>query len=1705
MTDPFRSGGFGSIGFGPFKTGGGGDSRYLIANDGNAVASTRKYSAQVAWANGTITDDAYLKELARYLKTTDKGSRERIAAQNEYDDARYTIGRNKIVREVNNASTTVGRTDALRRLMGYDRAKLATMKPDNEQYRELQDNIADAGKQIRDVRYADMVRKFNRGDIGISAMLRYSRNALADSAGQPDNTDWKDRVNEWQGRASDEKLAQLYQDYEHERIPGSTVISFLREKLGTLSPDSPEYHDTQRTIEDLSKRIREDGFAKRDASMSERVQQGDVSNREYLTYLKGRIDDYAVGSADRRTAKDNFLNATFSIGERSLQTKISQGTADGSDLIDFYRANMATMNPGSSRFLDLQQRVSDLLLQGTTTLDFLRGDLSPKGGGGGGGGGTGPSGGYGGHWIDLGGSPGGTPVDAQGFASQFDGSQFANTNCAMASAAMLAWAASGGKVKVSGGDLRYYSGDTDRPGDELGTSFGDIAIAFNHVGLGLEQKHGMNFEAFKRRLINGDGAIIDGSYSVVPSGLSLQSGYGGDHSMYVDKAVKKDGKWFFWVMDPLGRAGYEGRWWPEAAVKAYGWSNITSGGGNGNTWYGDVAFAARKGSSSATYVAGPSRSRPPYQAFDTDAQGHSTVGRGGGTNRQEAGPRRDWSKGRRNEPRATFTGSEATGGRAHKGRTGVAVDDGMIDEFLAAVHAAKSPLAVQTTWGGDERGTQAERARARVALSVNGGDARLAAVQWFTGRSPDRDTGTWNASERFYANAVGTRLGYATIPKAGVGNIHPAEPPNPMSVATEGPRPIETQRAGDVGNVEPEAAKMGTMLLRQLGIRPTPDMVRAAMAWIETESGGKITGNNPLGLHTKGSTDLPGQLTRDPNGLAIFGSVEEGISAAADEIKRTNPGIVAGGNSGDPERFLVAIDRSRWTQGGYGGGLVRTYNALPGDPTNVIIGGAPGILQGAGDLKSLARQEPGLAELFDIDPRDPVQVDWLQANIDAAKQSLESGADTWTFTTGGGKQVELDFNPTMVGELTMVKALYADWTAATLSRSGAPEYRKALDAAKDAHNEHDRIVADVSVDEWRGYTDAIDKSRQMALGQGDIASYIRYTQEMDQATRMLLGVAPDAPKFVVSELLKGRTDISADDKKELISFTEGIDPRSPENASGDKIMGMYADGIIVGQKDAQGKIIAAAIPADQGYLQWDTNGGISPVTVADKWEDFQPVPVTAADQTGTTTQAYKLGKVLVMVDGRAAWADVTPGVLPGSVLETTYRTTVIPGKATQNSLPMGRLMGQQSSGLVDPTGLSGNYQLPGIPVTPPQLTTVSTATRQDKQVVTLPGDSTVQVNVIRLKGRTGYQIRGSTQILWVDDSKVQGNSPFLVIDTSPGSGLTVVNGNLMLGDKLWNGQDDISKYVHWYGTGKDDLAPNDSISVGARDTVHRLRETVPLPGGGIGVGLDPSSVDQAWLEGDIPATEMAQYAAGRMDTTPSERVARTRGEGIARGTSRYAPGEPGTERARAAAAGQQPVAPTPGLVRWSLPGGPTNELGQPLGNTVYQINVPPMNAGQAPPTTPPIRGGSLLALADKMSAGVRAYADAAVKSAAAQATIAREQAATQARLNEIKLAAARAALQKANQEMAARRAATTAARGYTTPTPSPSRRRLPSLGYTPIGGAKPRPKPTPEPAPKPAPKPTPAPLPPWGGDRRTPPKPTPPWTPPPNPHPPGSY
>ena len=165
-------------------------------------------------------------------------------------------------------------------------------------------------------------------------------------------------------------------------------------------------------------------------------------------------------------------------------------------------------------------------------------------------------------WVNPTGFPRVTPV------TQFDGGPLQNYNCTLASGAMLARLASG--IVTDGSTLRSLQDKQTG-----GTSLNDLAQALWH-GYGVSYSYGLvRLSSLKELLQAGYGAVVQGVYGQVPVPLRLQTDFTGGHAIYLDGYYPGDPAHgvpeAYYVVDPLGRpwAGYEGDWWPAAAIDAF--------------------------------------------------------------------------------------------------------------------------------------------------------------------------------------------------------------------------------------------------------------------------------------------------------------------------------------------------------------------------------------------------------------------------------------------------------------------------------------------------------------------------------------------------------------------------------------------------------------------------------------------------------------------------------------------------------------------------------------------------------------------------------------------------------------------------------------------------------------------------------------------------------------------------------------------------------------------------------------------------------------------------------------------------------------------------------------------------------------------------------------------------------------------------------
>jgi hypothetical protein len=163
--------------------------------------------------------------------------------------------------------------------------------------------------------------------------------------------------------------------------------------------------------------------------------------------------------------------------------------------------------------------------------------------------------------------------------TQFDGGPLQDSNCTMASGAMLARLAFG--IVTTGSQLRALQDDQDGY-----SNLGDLQTAVGR-GWGVHFFTGALTPLQLRALLYaGAGAEVIGNYFQIPVALRLQKDFTGNHAIYIDafRPPGPDGPAAYYVMDPLGRtwAGYKGDWWPAEDVERF--ATVYGGGMISTAW-----------------------------------------------------------------------------------------------------------------------------------------------------------------------------------------------------------------------------------------------------------------------------------------------------------------------------------------------------------------------------------------------------------------------------------------------------------------------------------------------------------------------------------------------------------------------------------------------------------------------------------------------------------------------------------------------------------------------------------------------------------------------------------------------------------------------------------------------------------------------------------------------------------------------------------------------------------------------------------------------------------------------------------------------------------------------------------------------------------------------------------------------------------------
>lgn len=380
-----RRGSFSSTGsLDPFGGARGGLGRYNITGESiTSLASYETYAVQVAWANGNATDEQYLAQLQKMVDLAVPGTREFVTASNQLHDAQYSIGRNALVRDVNNATDHPSRTASLTALLAYEQRNLGTMtSTDSQAYRDEIDKIASLRGELRKERYTKLLEDVNNGKASTSALRTLAQNLLSEAttSHDPDTDEWGSTIDQLTQRLKDEHTAKQYQDYQHQRITGADLLGTLDASLAEMTPGSPAFLELTRQREDLATQVKNDTQNKTEANIASQRAAGKISDEQYLVYLRDAYVNTDPGTAEWTRAGGRLAEYTYSLAEDKLRFDVSKGKRPVGDLVKFYQGYLKTMDPGSEKWRTVSAAITSLQGRGGS-------------GGGGGGGGSGKGGG----------------------------------------------------------------------------------------------------------------------------------------------------------------------------------------------------------------------------------------------------------------------------------------------------------------------------------------------------------------------------------------------------------------------------------------------------------------------------------------------------------------------------------------------------------------------------------------------------------------------------------------------------------------------------------------------------------------------------------------------------------------------------------------------------------------------------------------------------------------------------------------------------------------------------------------------------------------------------------------------------------------------------------------------------------------------------------------------------------------------------------------------------------------------------------------------------------------------------------------------------------------------------------------------------------------------------------------------------------------
>jgi hypothetical protein len=319
---------------------------YSIAS---SAAEWDLYAAQMGWTNGNVSDEDYLIAVRKALAAAPPHTTTYLTAQNRVEDAEYSIGRK---------SADVQGLDAL---IAYDQVALAKMNPDNQHAKTVKQTLDGELATARSRDYGKLVDQVNNGTLKTQALLDWVNTTVSTlPADAPDKNDWGQAQQSLSERVTDEKDSQVYQDYQNDHMTGDLFIAYVTARRDSYDPQSEKYKDWSRRLEDATKNVSDAKFAKEDSAFFNLYNEGKKSDKDYLGYIKTRLDSMTEGDQQYEEWRHRYTTAAFSIAEDQLTYDVQHKKRPVSALVAFYKHYALGLDHGSAEWRQVQNKIDAL-------------------------------------------------------------------------------------------------------------------------------------------------------------------------------------------------------------------------------------------------------------------------------------------------------------------------------------------------------------------------------------------------------------------------------------------------------------------------------------------------------------------------------------------------------------------------------------------------------------------------------------------------------------------------------------------------------------------------------------------------------------------------------------------------------------------------------------------------------------------------------------------------------------------------------------------------------------------------------------------------------------------------------------------------------------------------------------------------------------------------------------------------------------------------------------------------------------------------------------------------------------------------------------------------------------------------------------------------------------------------------------------------